>query len=140
AQGKKRRIYMMHHHQQNKPNSFCAVIMNGLNTHHLKIPTKFLNYLDKKLMRNAILIGPCGGKWQVSIIKRENGVYMDHGWSKFLQENLVKHEDFLVFTYDGNNNHFKVQIFCKNGCEAPKPKKSRPTTSCPQISPENERS
>ncbi|MED6168379.1 hypothetical protein PIB30_011001 [Stylosanthes scabra] len=71
---------------------------------------------------NAILIGPCGGKWEVSIIKkrsRENNevYYFEHdGWSRFLEENLVQHEDFLDLTYyGGNSNHFKVQIFCTSG-------------------------
>ena len=81
-----------------------------------RVPPKFLKYLDKDFLSNAILISPAGDQWQVTMIKRGNDMYMHHGWPQFLIDNLVMLDQFLVFTYDGKNC-FKVQIFGKNGCE-----------------------
>lgn len=82
--------------------------------------------LDERLWRKAFifLIGPCGEKWKVSILKEGNELYMQNGWKKFLKDNSVVHDEFLLFTYDGEKR-FEVQIFGKNGIERPYVKKEQ---------------
>jgi len=67
-------------------------------------------------LSNAVLIGPTGDNWQITILKKGSNIYMQNGWSQFLRENSVMLDDFLVFTYHGGNC-FHVQIFGKNGLE-----------------------
>lgn len=66
--------------------------------------------------QNAVLIGPSGDNWQVTILKKGNNIYMHNGWPQFLTDNSVMIDDFLLFTYHGGNC-FHVQIFGKNGLE-----------------------
>ena len=81
-----------------------------------KVPEEFLKHLNKDLWSNSVLIGPSGDKWQVTILKKGNNVYMDNGWSQFLKDNSVVLDEFLLFTYHGGNC-FYVQIFGGNGLE-----------------------
>ncbi|KAG4973882.1 hypothetical protein JHK87_030703 [Glycine soja] len=81
-----------------------------------KVPEEFLKHLNKDLSSNSVLIGPSGDKWQVTILKKGNNVYMDNGWSQFLKDNSVVLDEFLLFTYHGGN-YFYVQIFGGNGLE-----------------------
>lgn len=72
---------------------------------------------------SIILIGSSGEKWQVSILKKENNMYLQNiGWEKFMKDNSVMNEEFLVFTYNGENR-FQVKIFGRNGLERPSFKK-----------------
>lgn len=80
------------------------------------IPPKFLKYLDEDFKSNAILIGPSSDQWQVTIFKKEENIYMQNGWPQFLKYYLVVPDDFLRFTFDGENC-FRVQLFAQNGCE-----------------------
>ncbi|XP_061374995.1 B3 domain-containing protein Os01g0723500-like [Gastrolobium bilobum] len=102
--------------QQDKP-SFFTIIKEGLNTKTMRVPPKFLKYLDEDFSSKAILIGPSSDLWQVTIYEKGNDIYIQHGWPQFLRDNLVMHDEFLLFTYDGGN-YFRVQIFGKNGCES----------------------
>ncbi|KAH1224647.1 putative B3 domain-containing protein [Glycine max] len=102
----------MDYHQDN-PAVFFTIINN---TKLLKVPEEFLKHLNEDLSSNAVLIGPSGDKWQVTILKKGNNVYMNNGWSQFLKDNSVVLDEFLLFTYHGGNC-FYVQIFCGNGLE-----------------------
>lgn len=86
-----------------------------------KIPPNFLKYLDEN-MRNAILTGSSGDQWQVTVLKNGNDKYLQNGWPQFVRDNSVMHQEFLLFTYNGENR-FQVQIFRRNGCERPSSKK-----------------
>ncbi|TKY67492.1 hypothetical protein E2542_SST10386 [Spatholobus suberectus] len=110
-QGNNRERWQMDHHQDNP---FFFVIIK--NTKQLKVPKKFLKYLNEGLSSNAILIGPSGDQWQVTILKKGNGMYLQNGWPQFLTSNSVILDEFLLFTYHVGNC-FHVQIFGKNGCE-----------------------
>ncbi|KAK7312383.1 hypothetical protein VNO77_36192 [Canavalia gladiata] len=99
----------------------CSMLYTGFKPcvlcHNLqKIPPQFLKHFNKNLSSNAILIGPSGDQWQVAIFKKGNDIYLLKGWSQFLTDNSVKFDEFLLFTYHGEN-FFQVQIFGKNGCE-----------------------
>ncbi|KAG4994063.1 hypothetical protein AAZX31_11G121700 [Glycine max] len=111
-QGNNRERWKMDYHQDN-PAVFFTTIKN---TKQLKVPEEFLKHLNKDLWSNSVLIGPSGDKWQVTILKKGNNVYMDNGWSQFLKDNSVVLDEFLLFTYHGGNC-FYVQIFGGNGLE-----------------------
>jgi len=82
-----------------------------------KVPKEFLKHLDEDSSSNAVLSGPSSGEqWQVSVLKKGNDVYMQNGWPEFVTDNLVVLNEFLLFTYHGDNC-FHVQIFGKNGLE-----------------------
>ncbi|KAJ1410455.1 DNA-binding barrel domain superfamily [Sesbania bispinosa] len=100
--------------------SFFTIIREGLNTKHMKVPPEFHKYLDEEFMmmswRKAILSCPSNEQWEVTVLKKGNDIYIEDGWAKFLMDNLVAMDEFLLFTYNGEN-HFQVQIFGKDGCE-----------------------
>ncbi|XP_058735109.1 B3 domain-containing protein At5g18000-like [Vicia villosa] len=120
----------MNHFQQDKP-SFFAIIKGNIN--QMKVPQKIVVNLGEELRKNEsiILIGSSGEKWQVSIMKNENDMYLQNiGWEKFMKDNSVKNYEVLCFTYNGENR-FKVQIFGKNGLERPSFKKAEVTAEAP---------
>ena len=82
-----------------------------------KLPKEFLKHLNEDLSSNAVLIGPSSGsQWQVSVLKKGNDTYMQNGWPQFVTDNSVVLNEFLLFTYHGDNC-FHVQIFGMNGLE-----------------------
>lgn len=85
-----------------------------------KVPPEIVTDLGEELWKNTfmILVGSSGEKWEVSILKKGNDIYLQIGWQKFLIDNKVMLEELLVFTYDGENK-FQGQIFGKNGLERP---------------------
>ncbi|RDX70698.1 B3 domain-containing protein, partial [Mucuna pruriens] len=113
VQANNRERWQMDYHH---PNQFFIIIKN---TKLLKVPETFLKHLNEDVSGNiAVLIGPSGDQWQVTILKKGNDMYMQNGWPQFLSDNSVMLDEFLLFTYHGGNC-FHVQIFCKNGCERP---------------------
>lgn len=100
-----------------------------------KVPPKIVMKLGEELRKNEsiILIGSSGEKWQVSILKNENDMYLQNiGWEKFMKDNSVKNYEFLCFTYNGENR-FKVQIFGRNGLERPSFKKAEAAAEAPTV-------
>ncbi|CAL0329198.1 unnamed protein product [Lupinus luteus] len=95
--------------------SFITVIKIGINTHQMMIPPDFMKHCDEDFSTNVILIGPSGEPCRVTIFEKD-GIYMQDGWPRFLRNNLVKENELLLFTYEGDNC-FRVQIFGLNGCE-----------------------
>jgi len=83
-----------------------------------KVPPEIVMDLGEELWKNTFLVGSSGEKWEVSILKKGNDIYLQTGWQKFLKDNTVMLEELLVFTYNGENK-FQVQIFGKNGLERP---------------------
>ncbi|CAI8616683.1 unnamed protein product [Vicia faba] len=122
----------MNHDQQDKP-SFFALIKGNIN--QLKVPPKIVMNLGEELWKNEsiILIGSSGEKWQVSILRKENDMYLQNiGWEKFLKENSMMNEEFLFFTYNGENR-FQVGIFSRNGLERPSFKKAEVAEEAPTV-------
>ncbi|KAK7257898.1 hypothetical protein RIF29_32211 [Crotalaria pallida] len=110
--------------QVDDKSSFITLIIEGLNLQHMIIPPEFVEYLDKEYFsRHLILTSPSGNQWQVTVLKKEDDIYMQNGWPKFLRDNMVEPHQLLLFTYDGENR-FHVQIFGINGCEKLNTKKA----------------
>ncbi|KAL9681711.1 hypothetical protein QQ045_013498 [Rhodiola kirilowii] len=84
----------------------------------MRIPPMFRRHFSKDIdsADTATLIGPSGHAWTARISAHEENVYLKSGWQEFLKENLVKANEMLVFTYDGNMR-FIVQIFDESGLE-----------------------
>ena len=82
---------------------------------------------------SVILVWSSGEKWEVKILKKGNDIYLrNFGWQKFLKDNSVGLEEFLVFTYIGENM-FKVEIYGKNGLEKPCFKKKQEVVAAPIV-------
>ncbi|XP_047151257.1 putative B3 domain-containing protein Os03g0621600 [Vigna umbellata] len=110
VQGNGREMWQMDYY---RGNPVFFVIIN--NSKLQKVPEGFLKHLNEDF-QNAVLIGPSGDNWQVTILKKGNNIYLYNGWPQFLTDNSVMLDDFLLFTYHGGNC-FHVQIFGKNGLE-----------------------
>ncbi|CAK8575782.1 unnamed protein product [Lathyrus sativus] len=122
----------MNHDQQDKP-SFFAIIKENFN--QLKVPQKIVMNLGEELWNKEliILIGSSGEKWQVSILKKGNDMYLQNtGWEQFMKDNSVVNEEFLVFTYNGENM-FHVKFFGRNGLERPSFKKEEVAAEAPTV-------
>jgi hypothetical protein len=82
---------------------------------------------------SIILVCSSGEKWEVKILKKANDIYLrNFDWQKFLKDNSVGLEEFLVFTYNGENM-FKVEIYGKNGLEKPCFKKKQEVVAAPIV-------
>lgn len=82
-----------------------------------QIPQEFLKHISKESSDRATLtVQGSAGSWTVKLGETGIGVFLQDGWLKFLRDNSLGDNEFLLFTYDGNMC-FTVQIFNKNGCE-----------------------
>lgn len=81
-----------------------------------KIPVLFSKQISKDLSDRATLKTPSCRSWSVKLIQTPNGLSITNGWHEFLKDNSLGHNEFLLFTYDGNMC-FSVQIFDMSGCE-----------------------
>ncbi|GLT86318.1 hypothetical protein SLE2022_044630 [Rubroshorea leprosula] len=106
--------------QDDRP-SFFQFLYGGYNTNYMKIPPKFVRKynLSEEIRSSgniAVLKGSSGELWNIASCKKGKGLFLMDGWEKFLEDNSLRGNEFLVFTYDGNM-HFDVQIFDKSGLE-----------------------
>ncbi|XP_047151255.1 B3 domain-containing protein REM20-like, partial [Vigna umbellata] len=96
---------------------FFTIFVPEQHSQTMKVPKVFLKKLNEDLSSNAVLSSSSSGdKWQVSVLKKGNEVYMQNGWPKFVTDSSIVLHDVLLFTYHGENC-FHVQIFDKNGVE-----------------------
>lgn len=73
--------------------------------------------IGKEARRNtAMLEGPTGRTWYISIERNTEGVFFTDGWPRFVQDHGLKEHEFLVFRYNGNM-HFSLLIFDTSACE-----------------------
>ena len=79
-----------------------------------RIPPTFIKNLAAEISGTVTLTRSTGGQWHVRVWKNPNGTYLEDGWSRFMRENKLGDDEFLVFRYDGNMQ-FHVKIFGKNG-------------------------
>ncbi|CAL5329173.1 unnamed protein product [Camellia sinensis] len=94
-----------------------SIFSSFLCNHYLQeIPPHFMNHLVNEAADKATLKSPSGDLWTVVLRKKENGTYLQDGWSDFVRNHKVVKDEFLIFRYDGNL-HFSVQIYDVNGLE-----------------------
>ncbi|KAI5393073.1 hypothetical protein KIW84_060281 [Lathyrus oleraceus] len=83
----------------------------------LALPKTFSDNLKKKLPENVTLKGPSGVLWNIGLVIRDDSVYFENGWERFVKDHSLKENDFLVFKYNGESL-FEVLVFDGNSfCE-----------------------
>ncbi|KAK8698968.1 hypothetical protein V6N13_115067 [Hibiscus sabdariffa] len=76
----------------------------------LKIPNKFVKKFGDELSSIAMLTVPGGRLWLVELRKENKRVWLDSGWTVFLEYYSICIGYFLVFRYEGNSR-FNVHIY-----------------------------
>ncbi|KAL6227268.1 hypothetical protein ACLB2K_001227 [Fragaria x ananassa] len=94
--------------------SFFKIVPSDRFTNKLKIPTEFLQHFHGNVPHQCHL-QTAARTCLVHVEVVNNKFYFQKGWNEFLQENVVKYGQLLVFHY-GGNSHFHVDIFGKNTC------------------------
>ena len=64
----------------------------------------------------AVLKGPSGDCWNITMCQKEGNAIMQHGWQQFYKDHFLGDHEFLLFRHNGNMC-FDVEIFDKSGCE-----------------------
>ncbi|CAJ2675514.1 unnamed protein product [Trifolium pratense] len=83
----------------------------------LALPKTFSNNVKKKLPENVTLKGPSGVLWNIGLSIRDDTVYFEDGWQRFVKDHSLKENDFLLFKYNGESL-FEVFIFeGESNCE-----------------------
>lgn len=102
------------HHPKAQPSLIlpCGLILQ-------EIPEEFVKKIFWELTPKATLTSSNGSIWVVDVKRDSNGTYFTQGWLKFVDENSVQRNDFLVFRYDGDMQ-FMVMLFDKTACEKDK--------------------
>ncbi|XP_012465039.1 B3 domain-containing transcription factor VRN1 isoform X2 [Gossypium raimondii] len=93
----------------------CCVVIK-LNDVSKKIPNKFVKKFGHELSSIATLNVPSGRLWLVELRKENKRVWLDCGWTVFVEYYSICSGYFLVFRYDGNS-HFNVHIYNLNASE-----------------------
>lgn len=93
-------------------------IFNQLVEKRLEIPPQFARDVIKEMPKRVILEGPYGNRRSVKVVKTDDGdVFLEADWQKFVEDNLLKEHDFLLFSYDHGARCLTVQSFDKSGVE-----------------------
>ncbi|KAK2975946.1 hypothetical protein RJ640_013438 [Escallonia rubra] len=81
-----------------------------------RIPFGFLKHMSDETSGSVSLMGSSGNTWEVNLMKNNESLFFNKGWSSFVKDHFAELWDFIVFKYDGNS-HFTVKVFDKSGCE-----------------------
>lgn len=79
-----------------------------------RIPPSFIKNLAREISGTATLSRSSGSHWHVRVWKNPDGTYLEDGWERFMKDNRLGDDEFLIFRYEGNVR-FHVRIFEKNG-------------------------
>uniref|UniRef100_M1DEX7 DNA binding protein n=1 Tax=Solanum tuberosum TaxID=4113 RepID=M1DEX7_SOLTU len=53
--------------------------------------------------------------WPIGVTKSGKHIYLENGWEKFIEDNIVELGDFFIFYYDGIRT-FDFKLLRRNGC------------------------
>ncbi|KAK2981068.1 hypothetical protein RJ640_003010 [Escallonia rubra] len=81
-----------------------------------RIPLSFLKHMSDETSGSVYLMGHSGNTWEVNLVKDNESLNFNKGWSAFVKDHFAELWDFFVFKYDGNS-HFTVKVFDRSGCE-----------------------
>ncbi|KAA3456234.1 B3 domain-containing protein [Gossypium australe] len=94
--------------------NFCKVY---LATHSLRSTLIPATAIVCPLTPATATLRNCNGQcWQVDLVKCDNMMYFRKGWRRFIDENSVLNENFLIFNYVGGCV-FDVKIYGFDACE-----------------------
>ncbi|XP_027083404.1 B3 domain-containing protein At5g57720 isoform X1 [Coffea arabica] len=80
---------------------FCKVFDANKYFNKLHIPSAYASYMRGNLPDRAVLRDCDGNMWAVELAKVGSEWFFQEGWAKVVQDNLIEHQDFLVFLFDG---------------------------------------
>ncbi|KAK8568126.1 hypothetical protein V6N13_106066 [Hibiscus sabdariffa] len=89
---------------------YKLMVASNLQDKKLKIPNKFVKKFGDELSSIAMLTVPGGRLWLVELRKENKRVWLDSGWTVFLEYYSICIGYFLVFRYEGNSR-FNVHIY-----------------------------
>uniref|UniRef100_A0A803QFL5 TF-B3 domain-containing protein n=1 Tax=Cannabis sativa TaxID=3483 RepID=A0A803QFL5_CANSA len=84
----------------------------------LALPIKFVKLYGDSLASFASLVLPCGHTWKIGLVRRDNKIFLQKEWPKFVQHyGIIKiNSHLLIFDYRGNSK-FDVSITDETSCE-----------------------
>ncbi|XP_055803326.1 B3 domain-containing protein At5g60140-like [Solanum dulcamara] len=94
---------------------FFKVFIPEISAKRLKLPTGYIDYKNGILPRNVSLRDRFGNMWPIGVTKSEKHIYFEHGWDKFIEDNIVEFGDFIIFDYDGTRI-FDFKLLGRTGC------------------------
>nr|DAD42502.1 TPA_asm: hypothetical protein HUJ06_000732 [Nelumbo nucifera] len=97
-----------------KPEFFKVIIGDQIML-KMRIPPAFVKHVSEKSSERVTLECPGGDIWHAKLSRRADGMFIEDGWEKFLRDQSLGDEEFLVFRYNGDL-HFSVTIFDKSAC------------------------
>ncbi|XVE93294.1 hypothetical protein REPUB_Repub01dG0178500 [Reevesia pubescens] len=101
----------------NRPCFFNIILKKGNASLSLRIPQHFVrNHLPEEIPSKAVLKGPSGDYWNITMWQKKGNIIMQHGWHQFYQDHSLGNNELLLFRYNGNMC-FDVQIFDQSGVE-----------------------
>ncbi|XP_039016828.1 B3 domain-containing transcription factor VRN1-like [Hibiscus syriacus] len=98
------------------PHFFKVLLTDAIQHGKMKIPAKFVRKYGSGISSPVFLKVPSGTLWEVELTKSGSEVYLQKGWSDFVQHYSLDLEDFVVFRY-GGHSLFNVIIFDKGASE-----------------------
>ncbi|XP_024005760.1 B3 domain-containing protein At4g34400 [Eutrema salsugineum] len=98
------------------PPRFFKVFISHFSSNSMLIPISYYDELPPRLPKTAILRGTGGCSWNVAMKRKQDEVYFEQGWVKFVKDNSLSDGDFLTFVYNGDRI-FEVSIYGPDGCK-----------------------
>nr|GEU68275.1 putative B3 domain-containing protein At5g66980 [Tanacetum cinerariifolium] len=83
-----------------------------------QIPPGFLKHFEQKIPKTVILKDLTGRVWHVDIKQEKNGVFMENGWNRFVNDKSLELGQFMVFRYSKLLTSFTVRIFGRDACKS----------------------
>ncbi|XP_055803364.1 B3 domain-containing protein At5g60142-like [Solanum dulcamara] len=94
---------------------FFKVFIPEISAKRLKLPTGYIDYKNGMLPWNVSLRDRFGNMWPIGVTKSGKHIYFEHGWEKFIEDNIVEFGDFIIFDYDGTRI-FDFKLLGRIGC------------------------
>ncbi|XP_060957744.1 B3 domain-containing transcription factor VRN1 isoform X2 [Cannabis sativa] len=97
---------------------FVRVVGSENSKMQLALPIKFVKLYGDSLASFASLVLPCGHTWKIGLVRRDNKIFLQKEWPKFVQHyGIIKiNSHLLIFDYRGNSK-FDVSITDETSCE-----------------------
>lgn len=80
------------------------------------IPKRFVRKYGSNLSNSVFLKLANGDSWEVELLRKNDGVWLQRNWPDFVKHYSIEHGHFLVFRYEGDSV-FRVVIFNKSASE-----------------------
>ncbi|XP_030479820.1 B3 domain-containing transcription factor VRN1-like [Cannabis sativa] len=96
---------------------FVRVVGSEHSKIQLVLPVKFVELYRDSLASFASLVLPCGHTWKIGLVRRDNKIFLQKKWPKFVQHyGIITNRYLLIFDYRGNSK-FDVSITDESSCE-----------------------